>query len=94
MSTRDDALVEDLAATVDGFAAGDRSFDELQAKLQTVMSLLERRPGLLGLAGAVRSAEADLEEIRFLVSDDEQSAAASPVLESLRSAIAGAEVPE
>ena len=64
-------LLLETAAVVRAFAAGETDLGALQAKLQSVMSLLERSDGAAEVTQAVHDAEADLELVTFTVFGDE-----------------------
>lgn len=75
-----------LAQVIDSYPDAS-SFDELQSCLQAALALRERRGNAGRAEAALRAAEADLEEIRFLVAEDEWPFAVAPVLERLRPAL-------
>ncbi|MBA3782813.1 MAG: hypothetical protein H0X12_13300 [Nocardioides sp.] len=77
-------LLRETTAVMDAYSGGRTSFDELQAKFQSVMSLMERRPETTLAAEAIAAAEADLEYIRFMVFGDDVPGAVAEVLDRLR----------
>lgn len=67
-------LADRVRSAVAAFQAGDADLDEIQATLQSAISLVERDGSDVG--DVLRTAEADLEEIRFTRLLDEQRPAA------------------
>lgn len=76
-------LLRETARTVHAFADGLASFDELQAKLQSVMTLLERTEDDAEVSKVVYNVEGDLELIKFTVFGDAVHLAAMAALEPL-----------
>lgn len=72
-STYNEELLGRVRDAVGAFLAGDLDLDDIQAVLQSALSLMERDGS--GADAAVRAAEADVEEIRFTRLLGEQRAA-------------------
>ena len=76
-------LLLETAEAVRAFAVGQIDLETLQAKLQSVMTLLERTDDSKEVATIVSNVEGDLELISFTVFDDEVHPAAMAALEPL-----------
>lgn len=76
-------LMRETAAVVRAFVDGEAELGALQAKLQSVTSLLERTDGASELAKVVSNVEGDLEFITFTVFGDEVRPAVLSALEPL-----------
>lgn len=76
-------LLAETAEAVRAFAAGQSDLETLQAKLQSVMTLLERTEDVSETARVMSNVEGDLEFIRFTVFGDEVHPAAMAALEPL-----------
>lgn len=86
-STSNEQLVERLRETVAQFQAGRLDLDELQAALQSAMSLAENDGS--NTRDVIRGAEADVEEIRFTRLLDEQRPAIVFLLDELLTSLDG-----
>ena len=76
-------LLLETAATVRDYVEGQVDLDALQAKLQSVMALLENTDDGAEVAGVIRNVEGDLELISFTVFGDEVRPAVLSALEPL-----------
>ena len=76
-------LLQETAAVVRAYVDGEVELDALQAKLQSVMTLLERTDGATEVAKVVSNAEGDLEFIKFTVFGDEVRPAVMSALDPL-----------
>jgi hypothetical protein len=82
MNANNQQIISRLVAELDRFVRGDVDLEGVQATLQSMSTLLEQDES--GVGKAVRSAESDIEEIRFTKLRDEQRAAAIFRLDDLR----------
>jgi hypothetical protein len=72
--------------TLSAYQRGEASLEDVQSAVDTAASVLESPDA--ELSAAMRQAEADIESIRFTVSEEDQrAAAASRVLDPLRARI-------
>lgn len=85
VSSYNQGVLTRIRETVAAFAAGDMDLDQIQSRLQTNIGLLENDGS--GVIDLIRSTEADIEEIRFTRSDDEQRPAVIRRLDELLNAL-------
>lgn len=76
-------LLLETAEAVRGYAGGHASIEELQAKLQSVMTLVEDTEDASEVAKVISNVEGDLEFIQFTVFGDEVHPAVMSALEPL-----------
>lgn len=76
-------LLLETAGAVQAFSDGRTDLDDLQAKLQSVMTLLERTDDVAEVAKVIANVEGDLELIRFTVFGDDVHPAVMAALEPL-----------
>jgi len=76
-------LLRETAHTVHAFAAHQASLEELQAKLQSVVTLLERDDVDPDVFKVIYNVEGDLERIKFTVFGDDVHPAVTAALEPL-----------
>jgi hypothetical protein len=87
MSEYNGRMLQNLRESVSAFDSGDLDLDQIQAALQSVLSLLENDGS--GVTELVRLAEADIEEIRFTRLLDEQGPAVTFRLDELLERLPG-----
>lgn len=85
MNAHNSAVAQDVVTAIAKFEARTCTLDEVQAALQSAVSLFENDGS--DIAQKVRLAEADLEEVQFAILRDEQRSAAIFRLDALRAAI-------
>ena len=76
-------LLQETAAIVRDYVDGRAEVDSLQAKLQSVMALLENTDDGVEVARIIRNVEGDIEFITFTVFGDEVRPAVLSALEPL-----------
>ena len=92
MNEANKQLLTSLIKSIDAFASGEMDLDDIQARVRSASTLLERDTP--DLSAELRQAENDLERNEFLTPLDDQRPAAALVLNRLRSVIADTESAE